>query len=77
LKDDERYLVVVNFSDSSSQARVQIPWASPEDGEWELLDSISGTTYARSGEEMESPGLFVDLSPWAFHFFECRRTHPA
>jgi Alpha amylase, catalytic domain len=77
LKDDERYLVVVNFSDSSSQARVQIPWASPEDGEWELLDSISGTTYTRSGEEMESPGLFVDLSPWAFHFFECRRTQPA
>jgi Alpha amylase, catalytic domain len=77
LKDDERYLVIVNFSDAPSQARVQIPWASAEDGEWQLLDTMSGTIYARPGEEMESPGLFVDLGPWAFHFFECRRAQPA
>jgi glycosidase len=77
LKDDERYLVIVNFSDSPSQARVQIPWASAEDGDWQLIDTISGTIYARPGEEMESPGLFVDLGPWAFHFFECRRAQPA
>ncbi len=73
LKDDERYLVIVNFNDAPSQARVQVPWASAGDGEWQLIDTIAGTIYARSGEEMESPGLFVDLGPWAFHFFECRR----
>jgi hypothetical protein len=77
LKDDERYLVIVNFGNSHAQARVQIPWASAEDGEWQLLDTISGTIYARPGEEMESPGLFVDLGPWAFHFFACRRAQAA
>jgi hypothetical protein len=52
---------------------VQVPWASAEDVEWQLLDTLSGTIYTRPGKEMESPGLFVDLGPWAFNFFECRR----
>jgi hypothetical protein len=38
-----------------------------------LLDAVSGATYERAGDEMRSPGLYVELAPWIFHFFECLR----
>jgi hypothetical protein len=26
--------------------------------------------YERDGQELRQPGLFVDLQPWQFHFFQ-------
>jgi hypothetical protein len=72
---EERYVVVVNFANSSAQARIQIPWTSADDGKWQLLDMMSGALYERAGAEMRSPGLFVDLKPWGYHFLQCRRVH--
>jgi hypothetical protein len=74
LKDDERFLIVVNLSDSPAQARVQVPWAEASGGTWQLFDELSGATYERHGDEMQPPGLYVDLSPWNYHLFECLRT---
>jgi alpha amylase-like protein len=73
VKDEERYLIVVNLSDSPLQARVQIPWADAGGGKWHLIDTLSGTTYERDGDEMLSPGLYVELQPWNYHFCRCRR----
>lgn len=67
---EEGYLVVVNLSDSSAQGQVRIPWADPGNT-WYLLDVMSGASYERQGSEMLSPGLYVDLAPWSFHFFHC------
>jgi Alpha amylase, catalytic domain len=72
LKDDERYLVIVNFGESPAQGRIQIPFVDAG-GNWLLMDVISGAIYERTGDEMQSPGLFVDLGPWKYHFFRCRR----
>jgi hypothetical protein len=66
---DERYLVVVNLSDCASQARIQIPGPNLGGTTWLLLDVLSSVTYERSGDEMISPGLYVELQPWAYHFF--------
>jgi glycosidase len=71
LEDDERYLIIVNFGESSAQARVQVPWADPGDRKLRLRDEISGVAYDRSGEEMRSQGLYVDLGPWQYHFLRC------
>ena len=71
---DERYLVVVNLSDLRAQALVQVPWKDAGDRMWHLKDVLSGTTYERRGSEMRSPGLYVDLVPWNYHFFQCLRT---
>jgi hypothetical protein len=70
-KDDERYLIVVNLSDTTVQAQVQVPWVGAGDGIWHLLDAFSGTSYERSGKDMVSPGLYVELGPWNYHFFHC------
>jgi Alpha amylase, catalytic domain len=73
LKDDERYLIVVNFSDSPSQAQVQFPWRDKAAGDWLLVEPLSGASYGRDGNEMLSHGLYVSLEPWKHHFFQCLR----
>jgi hypothetical protein len=75
LKDDQRYLIVVNLSDDPVQALVQVRWADVAQGKWRLLDVVSGETYERKGDEMRSPGLYVELGPWKYHFFQCLRTN--
>jgi hypothetical protein len=72
LKGDERRLILVNLGDCSVQARVPVRWAGG--GKWLLSDVLSGATYERDGIEMLSPGLYVELAPWKYHFFQCLRT---
>lgn len=69
-KEEERCLIVINFSDKSSQARVKVPWVELRGKEWQLKDVMSNDSYLRSGSEMQEAGLFVDLGPWKFHFFQ-------
>jgi hypothetical protein len=73
--DDERYLIVVNLSDCPVQAQVQVRWADAGGGAWRLIDVLSGATYERDGDGMLSPGLYVELAPWNYHFFQCLRTN--
>lgn len=68
-KDGERYLIIVNLSDGSSQARVQLPWSEVAGRKWRLFDELTRESYERDGGEMLSPGVFVDLPPWGIHFF--------
>ena len=70
--DEERYLVVVNLSDGAAQARVRVGWENLTGQVWSLSDKLSGVTYERSNDDLLSSGLYVDLPPWGFHFFECR-----
>ena len=71
--DGERYLVVVNLSDAAAQAQVRVPWNDLKGRQWCLTELLSGTTYERHGNEMLSPGLYVNLQPWNYHFLRvCR-----
>ena len=72
VKDDERSLILVNLSDRAVQARIHVRWAGG--GKWLLMDALSGATYERDGDEMFSPGLYLELAPWKYHFFQCLRT---
>jgi hypothetical protein len=38
-----------------------------------LADSLSGMDYERSGDDILSSGLYVDLGPWGYHFPRCSR----
>jgi len=69
VKDGERYLIVINFSEVNSQARVYVPWDELRGRTWRLIDALSGETYDRDGNDMRDSGLHVDLGPWGFHFF--------
>jgi glycosidase len=68
-KDREQFLCVINFSDRAAQGRVQIPWPKVAEHKVQLTDYFSGNTYERDGSELISPGLYVALEPWSFHFF--------
>ena len=75
MRDAERYLIIVNLSACPSQGQVKVPWADAGGGDWHLLDAISGASYERDGDEMRSSGLYVELAPWEYHFFECLRVN--
>ena len=67
-KGDEQCLMVINLSDCPAQARVSVPLIEAGSGSWLLIDAFSGATYEREGDEMRSPGLYVELGPWGYHF---------
>ena len=69
-KNDERYLIVVNFSDGTVQGRIHGPWDDLSGKTWQLADGLSGETYDRSGDEMHEAGLYVELEPWQCHLFQ-------
>ncbi|OGB94555.1 MAG: alpha-amylase [candidate division NC10 bacterium RBG_16_65_8] len=64
---DDRRLIVVNLSDARSHARVSLPWDDLAGRRWRLADALSGSVYERSGDDLRSTGLYVDLEGWAFH----------
>jgi len=68
---DEHLLIVINLSDFPAQARVKFRCDAPSDGMWQLVDMLAGGTYERDGNEMGFPGLYVELGPWNYHFFQC------
>jgi hypothetical protein len=74
LKDDDRYLIIVNLSDQPAQSQVKVPWTDVV-GEWRLSYAISGATYERDGDAMRSPGLYVELGPWKYNLFNCLRAN--
>ena len=67
VRDEERYLIVINFSEGTAQARVRVPWDELKGKTWRLKDVLSGQTFDRSGDEMVDAGLYVDLGPWKYH----------
>lgn len=72
IKGEERYVIVVNFSDRTVQARVHVQWDELKGRQWRLNDLLSGESYDRSGSEMRDAGLYVDLTPWKCHVFQVR-----
>jgi hypothetical protein len=70
---DERRVVVVNLSETRSQARVPFPWPEASGRLLRLADAFTGDTYERDGGETVAPGLFVDLPAWGFHLLAIER----
>ena len=70
VKEEERYVIVVNFSDGTAQGRVHVPWDELRGKTWRLNDVMGGESYDRSGDEIRDAGLYVDLGPWKCHLFQ-------
>jgi Alpha amylase, catalytic domain len=67
-QNESHYLVIVNFSENQSQARIHLPWDNLTGITWQLTDLIAGDVFQRDGNEMHLSGLYVDLPAWSFHF---------
>ncbi len=72
LKNEDRYLIIVNLSDIQSQANIKLPWNDLQGKTWQLIDVLGDSTYERKGDDMLHSGLYVDLGPWKFHFFRLK-----
>ncbi|MFZ2196255.1 MAG: alpha-amylase family glycosyl hydrolase [Thermodesulfovibrionales bacterium] len=70
--DWERFLIVINFSVATAQARVHLQWDELRGKNWRLNDVLTGESYDRSGEEMRDSGLYVDLGAWKCHLFQVK-----
>jgi hypothetical protein len=73
VKDNDRRLIMVNFSEGAVQARVQVPWGEVRGAIWHLTDAFSGWSCERDGDEMAAAGLYVELNAWSFYFFDLVR----
>jgi hypothetical protein len=71
-RGDERYLVVINFHQDTSQARVEVPWDDLRGKQWCLIDVLSSESYDRSGDELRDGGLYFELDPWKAQLFRVR-----
>jgi hypothetical protein len=76
-REDDRYLVLVNLSDNTVQARVSVPWSDAGGQTWRLVGALSDAIYDRGGDEMRGAGLYVELGPWNCSLFRCRRARKA
>jgi hypothetical protein len=72
VKGEDRRLIAVNLSDSTVQARVRVPWEELRGETWRLADALSDASYDRDGNEMVASGLYVELQPWSYCFFQYR-----
>ena len=61
---EERMLVAVNYAPNQSQCYVPLPLADLAGGQWRLQDRMSSAVYDRDGNELQTRGLFLDMSPW-------------
>lgn len=75
-KDDERYLVVINFHHDPAQARIEVPWDELRGYPWRLEDVLSEEVHDRSGDEMRDGGLYFELEPWKAQLFRMRAITP-
>jgi hypothetical protein len=62
--DGQRLLVAVNYAPNQCQCYVQLPFDDLSGQHWRLTDLLSADTYDRDGDDLQSRGLFLDMSPW-------------
>ncbi len=68
--NEDRCVIVVNLSDSRAQAMIHPGWNDLNGRNLILKDNITNVSYERSGSDIQSRGLYVDLAPWGSHFLQ-------
>lgn len=68
----ERMIVAVNDSPQQSQCYVSCPFSGIEDRNLRLTDLLGPSVYDRTGKDLTTTGLYLDLPPWGYHVFEVR-----
>jgi hypothetical protein len=68
--DGTRVLVAVNYAPHAGQCYIPLPFDELPGGQLRLLDLMGNAVYDRSGNELHTRGLYLDLEPWQYHVFE-------
>jgi len=68
----ERLIVAVNYTPHQSQCYLRLPFSDLANRQWRLQEMTSDASYDRSGSDLQSSGLYVDLPPWGYHVLEMK-----
>jgi hypothetical protein len=64
--NNQRALVIINYSELTSQCRLKIDTISKKDM-IRMQDQLNGKIFDRSSSEIKNPGLFIELKGYASH----------
>lgn len=67
---DCRLLATINYGPSRGQCYVELPFRELQGRQVLLRDLLSPAQYERSGDELASRGLYLDVAGWGYHLFE-------
>jgi alpha amylase-like protein len=73
---DRRRIVAVNYASHASQCYVALPWNDLSGRTWRLADRLGPDRYDRSGDDLATRGLYLDMPAWGHHVFEVRASAP-
>jgi hypothetical protein len=68
--DGATLITVVNYAPNQSQCYLRIPIDQPRGKEVRLRDLMGPAVYDRSGDEILTRGIYLDLAAWGYHVFE-------
>ncbi|HEY1232144.1 MAG TPA: alpha-amylase, partial [Candidatus Binatia bacterium] len=68
--DGQRVLVAVNYAPHQSQCYIRLPLPEIGGRAWRLKDLMGPACYDRDGNNLQSPGLYLDVAAWQYHVFE-------
>ena len=69
--DGSLFVVVVNLSESQSQARIELEWDARDRMIVRFVDLLDDMVYERESKQICEEGLFVDLPQWGAHALLC------
>lgn len=70
---NELFVVVTNYSPHQSQCRLRLPFADLVSTSWRLENQLSAEVLDRDGTELQSQGLYLDMSPWQAAVYRLER----
>ncbi len=71
--NERRQLTVVNFSQDPAQGHVRIDGIDFGTNEWIFTDLLTQEVYKYKGDDLNTYGLYIELSPWSGHIFDIKR----
>jgi glycosidase len=72
-REGQRALVTVNYAPNQGQCYVRLPGDEWRGQSVRLQDRMSPAVFDRSGDELLTRGLYLDMPGWGYHAFEVTR----
>jgi hypothetical protein len=68
----ERRLIAVNYAANQGQCYVRLPFPNLAGRSVRFEDLMGTASYDRSGSDIVSAGLYLDVPPWGYHVFDMK-----
>lgn len=75
--EESQCLVAINYAEHNSQCYLPLPFDNLSGADFLLTDTLSSASYRRFGNDLLSPGLYLDMEPWQVQIFEVEKAEAA